>query len=278
MAISRFAVATRDRGEAVRYDLTARQFVPILSGASVTDLTYSTDGRWLAYASYPEGSLWRSRSDGTDRMQLTYPPMEVVEPFISPDGSKVAFNSVDNDVYVVDMNGGEPQKIVEKAAFPVWSPDGNSLVVLKSFTNIKFELQIVDAHSGKATSIPSSNDKIGSCWIDQNTLVSTTRDFKKLVAYDVRTGKWSDFLAGSFTNWTNTLDRKYLVLATAGAEPVLQRLRVADRQLETIASLKGFTRVVNHGWTQLRVAPDGSPTLTHAVDSSEIYALNVKWP
>jgi hypothetical protein len=36
--------------------------------------------------------------------------------------------------------------------------------------------------------------------------------------------------------------------------------------------------VVNHGWTQLRVAPDGSPTLTRSVDSSEIYALNVKWP
>jgi hypothetical protein len=94
----------------------------------------------------------------------------------------------------------------------------------------------------------------------------------------VRTGKWSDFLAGSFTNWTNTPDRKYLVLATAGADPVLQRLRLADRHLETITSLKGFTRVVNHAWTQLRVAPDGSPTLTRAVDSSEIYALNVKWP
>jgi hypothetical protein len=72
---------------AVRYDLTARQFVPILSGDSATDLTYSTDGKWVAYASYPERSLWRSRSDGTDRVPLTYPPMEVVEPFISPDGA-----------------------------------------------------------------------------------------------------------------------------------------------------------------------------------------------
>ena len=273
-----FAVATKDRGEAVRYDLTARQFVPILSGDSATDLTYSTDGKWVAYASYPERSIWRSRSDGTERMQLTYPPMEVVEPFISPDGTKVAFSSVDRDVFVIDMNGGEPQKIVEKAAFPVWSPDGSSFVVFKMLADRKFELQIVDAHSGKATSIPSSSDKIGTCWIDQNTFVSSTRDFTKLVAYDVRTGKWSDFLVGSFTNWTNTLDRKYVVLATAGAEPVLQRLRVADRHLETITSLKGFTRVVNHGWTQLRVAPDGSPTLTRSVDSSEIYALNVKWP
>jgi eukaryotic-like serine/threonine-protein kinase len=272
-----FAVATKDRGEAVRYDLTARQFVPILSGDSATDLTYSTDGKWVAYASYPERSLWRSRSDGTDRMQLTYPPMEVVEPFISPDGTKVAFSSRGDDVFLIDMNGGEPQKIVEKAAYPVWSPDGSSFVVLKLLGDRKAELQIVDAHSGKATSIHSSNDKIGSCWIDQNTVVSTMRDFTKLVAYDVRTGKWTDFLVGSFANWTNTLDRKYVLLATAEAEPALQRLRIADRHLETITSLKGFARVVN-GWTQLRAAPDGSPTLTRAVDSSEIYALNVKWP
>ena len=273
-----FAVATKDRGELVRYDLTARQFVPILSGDSATDLTYSTDGKWVAYASYPERSLWRSRSDGTDRMQLTYPPMEVVEPFISPDGTKVVFGSLDNDVFLIDMNGGEPQKIVGKATYPGWSPDGSSFVVLKLLADHKSELQIVDTHSGKTTSIPSSNDKILTCWIDQNTLVSSPKDFTKLVAYDLRTGKWSDFLVGSFTNWTNTLDRKYLVLATAGAEPALQRLRVADRHLETITSLKGFTRVVNLGWTQLRVAPDGSPTLTRAVDSSEIYALNVKWP
>jgi hypothetical protein len=141
-----------------------------------------------------------------------------------------------------------------------------------------FEVQVVDAHSGKVTTIPSSNDKIGSCWIGQNTLVAETLDFKKLVAYDVRTAKWSDFLVGSFANIMCTPDGKYVLLATAGADPVLQRFRVADRHLETLTNLKGFNRVVNFGWTQLRAAPDGSPTLTRAVDSSEIYALGVRWP
>ena len=131
-------------------------------------------------------------------MQLTYPPMEVKEPFISPDGTKVAIGSRDNDVFLIDMNGGEPQKIVEKAAYPIWSPDGSSFVVSKWLADAESpELQIVDAHSGKTTPIPSSNDKIGSCWIDQNTVVSTTRDFAKLVAYDLRTGKWHDFLRGA---------------------------------------------------------------------------------
>ena len=38
------------------------------------DPTFSSDGKWVAYASYPDYTLWRSRTDGTDRLQLTDPP------------------------------------------------------------------------------------------------------------------------------------------------------------------------------------------------------------
>jgi hypothetical protein len=62
------------------------------------------------------------------------------------------------------------------------------------------------------------------------------------------------------------------------SEASIQRIRVADRNVETVTSLKDFTRVANFGSPQLRAAPDGSPTLTRAVDSEEVYALNVCWP
>ena len=38
-------------------------------------------------------SVWRSRSDGTERMQVTFPPMDARFPVISPDGTKVAFHT-----------------------------------------------------------------------------------------------------------------------------------------------------------------------------------------
>ena len=72
-----FALGTKQRGELVRYDMKSHQFVPFLSGISATDPTFSRDGKWVAYASYPDHTLWRSRSDGSERMQLTYPPMDV---------------------------------------------------------------------------------------------------------------------------------------------------------------------------------------------------------
>jgi hypothetical protein len=75
-----------------------------------------------------------------------------------------------------------------------------------------------------------------------------------------------------------THDGKYVVLATAGPEPILQRLRVGDHHLETPTALKGFTRLANLSWTQLRIAADGSPVITRAADNPQIYALSVKWP
>ena len=89
-----FAIGTKPRGELVRYDARTRQFVPFLGGISAIDPTFSRDGQWVAYTSYSDHTLWRSRTDGTDRLQLTYPPMAVSMPFISPDGKQVSFSEV----------------------------------------------------------------------------------------------------------------------------------------------------------------------------------------
>src|SRR5437660_1233711 len=90
-------------------------------------------GRWVAYQSYPDRSLWRSRIDGSERLQLTYPPTHVFYPRISPDGTKVAYGSEDENgivnAYIVSMDGGVATKIMDNAINAVnWSPDGNSVV------------------------------------------------------------------------------------------------------------------------------------------------------
>jgi eukaryotic-like serine/threonine-protein kinase len=123
-----FALGTKQRGELVRYDMKSKQFVPFLGGISATDPTFSRDGKWVTYASYPDHTLWRSRSDGTERLQLTFPPLDVRFPFISPDGTKVAFHNDKNEIFVVSMEGGTPQKITGDAFYATWSPDGNYLL------------------------------------------------------------------------------------------------------------------------------------------------------
>ena len=122
-----FVLGTKQRGELVRYDMKSHQFLPFLSGISATDPTFSRDGRWVAYASSSDHTLWRSRSDGSERMQLTFPPTDVDFPAISPDGTKISFHTDKRELFVIGMEGGTPQKISDNGWYASWSPDGNYL-------------------------------------------------------------------------------------------------------------------------------------------------------
>jgi Tol biopolymer transport system component len=66
-----FAVGDQLRGELSRYDTKSGQFVPYLEGISARDVSFSSDGQWVAYVTYPDSALWRSRIDGTRKLQLT---------------------------------------------------------------------------------------------------------------------------------------------------------------------------------------------------------------
>ncbi len=288
-----FAIGSKERGQLVRYDMKVQQFVPLLGGISATDATYSQDGNWVAYTMFPEHTLWRSRSDGSERMQLTYPPMQVWEPFISPDGTKVVFDAMgggsvvsagnqgqDSKVCVIDLNGGEPRTVSPNAWSPKWSPDGRLVAynLIKPDDNYTGQIEVAEIATGKKTEIPSPEGKLGAFWLDAQTMVAANTDLRKLMIFDFRTGKWTDLVAATLENWINSQDGKYVYYAAGGVESSIQRIRVADHHVETVTSLKDFTRVQNFGAPQLRMAADGSPTLTRAVDSEEVYALIVRWP
>jgi hypothetical protein len=98
-----FADGFQAHGELVRYDSASRAFVPFLAGISAGDLSFSRDAKWIAYVFYPERILWRSRADGSDRLQLTYPPTVAGLPHWSPDSTQLAF---------VDLQAGRPWKIL----------------------------------------------------------------------------------------------------------------------------------------------------------------------
>ena len=114
--------------------------------------------------------------------------------------------------------------------------------------------------------------------MDDHTIVAGQPN--GLATLDLKTQKWNELASGTFVNFAASPDGKYLYFTTGGAEPKAQRLRLADRQIETITSLKDFRRVVDpvEQSTQLGVAPDGSPIFARDIGTQEIYSLNIRWP
>lgn len=278
-----FAIGTKRRSELVHYDLKLHQFLPFLGDIAALDPTFSRDGKWVAYASYPDHTLWRSRSDGTERMQLTYPPLDAATPSISPDGKRVAFRTSNWDLYVIGIDGGPTQLIEKHSDRPSWSPDEN-LLLFTSYTDApivestRSYLQVFDFRTGKTSAVPSSQGKQGALWINQDEFVTTPYIATKFLTFDFKTQTWTDLLAGNFVDWVVSPDSKYLYFTTGGTEPKAQRLRFADHQVETFTSLKDFRRVTDWAATEINVAPDGSPIFARDIGSQEIYALTLRWP
>src|SRR5262249_8162147 len=128
-------IGEQRRGELMRLDSKTGQFVPYLSGISVQDVDVSQDGQWIAYVSYPDGILWRSRIDGSQRLQLTAPPVQSTLPRWSPDGKQIAFSASisggKSKIHMVAADGGKLAQLTVTDRFetdPTWASDQNSLM------------------------------------------------------------------------------------------------------------------------------------------------------
>lgn len=274
-----FAVGAQLRGELVRYDPKTQEFLPYLGGISAGDPTFSRDGKWMAYLSYPEHTLWRTRVDGSDRLQLTYSPTMVIFPRISPDGTKVAFSDSSGVPYVVSMNGGTPQKLTDYGVAPDWSPDGNFLATTV-YLEGAYRSRVIDVRNGNVTLVPNSKDTLGPWYATQDTLIAIASDQSKLVRYNFKTQKWSDILTSpdKFVNWLTSPDGKYFYYSTGGSDPTVFRLRLSDDAVEQVVKLKNV-RLANDldVGPKLNVTPDNSVLVLRDIGTEEVYALSVNW-
>jgi len=287
-----FAIGEQRRGELERFDAKSDQFVPYLAGVSATDVSFSRDGQWVAYTTYPEPSIWRSRIDGSDKLQLTRRPFVAVGPTWSPDGKKVQFAGADPDktgaIYMIAAEGGVPQQVLSDPTsdlFPEgWTPDGKSIVFeksrLKGSSNFQNDLEMLDIQAGKILVLPGSESLMASALSpDGRFLAATTTDRLKLMLFDFTTQKWTELAKADIgsVNWTR--DGKYLYFDSgSGLDSAISRLRIADRKLERVTGLKDFRRVEFSLYPWSGLTPDGAPLLLRDIGTQEVYALDFEAP
>ncbi len=281
-----FAVGEQKRGELVRYDAKTQQFVPYLSGMSADCLDFSRDGDWITYTAYPDGSLWRSKVDSTERRQLSFPPMQAFLPRWSPDGKQIAFAALlpgkPWKIYLVSADGGSPQQLTAEERYEndvTWSPDGNSLIFgAGSFDSPStFGIYLLDLRTRRESLLPGSKGLFSPRWSPDGRYVAAMPvGGKKGVLFDFSTQQWADLInqRTGAPHWSR--DGKYLYFSSAG--PAWYRLQISDRKLEQVASLKDLRLASGawgawHGWT-----PDGAPLVLRDVGAQDIYALEWQAP
>jgi hypothetical protein len=96
--------------------------------------------------------------------------------------------------------------------------------------------------------------------------------------FDFKTRKWTklESIDAGFPNWSR--DSNYLYFLSSGSDAAIYRVRISDRKLEKIVSLRGIRLTIGEVGTWCGLAPDDSPLVLRDVGSQEIYALDLQLP
>ena len=280
-----FAVVGFRRGELEHYDTRSKAFEPFLGGISAEGVSFSKDGQWVAYVTYPEGILWRSKRDGSDKLQLSSSPFYAMLPRWSPDGKEVAFYTYQPDqpdkqlrIYLVPSGGGAPQELTPNypglQMDPGWSPDGKSLV-FGGPNSGPTAIQVVDVKTRQVSLIPGSKGLFSPRWSpDGRYLVAMPADQSGLMLFDFKTRKWSTLFEGipEFLNWSRD-GRFVYFLQLHGNSPGVERVSVPDGKFEEVASLKGLQITGSFG-SWLGLTPDDAPLVLKDAGTQEIVSMD----
>jgi Tol biopolymer transport system component len=291
-----YATCATERSEAFVYRPGVGEWAPheFAPDPSPKQIVWSPDGEWVAWVRFPEGTLWRSRIDGSRKLRLTEPgDLGVTMPRWSPDGQRISFirstlEGVPLRGFVVSRDGQELRPITEDEYLQdttAWSPNGRVVVDSMSEKEGERALRVVDLDTGEWEELPGTDGYIG---------VNSSPDGRLLVAHewegvpgdvypgqvhllDWETGDWEDLdVGGGMLNWS--ADGRFLYHFCGEAEGYAMgtycRLDLDTGEMEKVAEASSLADVTF--WVS--VDPDGRIIGQRALTSHDIHAWDLVLP
>jgi Tol biopolymer transport system component len=280
-----YVIGRQMRGEVERWDARGQQWVQTLGGISAEFVEYSLDGQWITYVSFPDDTLWKSRIDGTQRLQLTFAPLQVHQPHWSPDGKWIAFHGygrgTKSRMYRISSEGGQAEPLTNAEhteLAPAWSPDGKEV----TFSYAPFierspetlGVFILDLATRAKRKLPGSEGFIAAGWSpDGRYLSATSIRNQEIEIFDFQTESWAALAPGyGLPQWSR--DGSYLYYLHSGPDSAVMRVRLSDRKVERVASLTGIRLAGSMTGLVFGLTPQGAPLILRDTGTEEIYSLD----
>ena len=282
-----WALGVKPTAELVKYDAAHENYEKVLSGISATDMDFSPDGKWVSYVLIPDGTMWRSRADGSEKVQLTFAPERAALPRWAPDGKQIAYVSSrtgqPSRIMVISQQGGKatPAHAENHGQIDAnWSADGKRMIYGYVFGTPDMSINMLDLRSHKITKIAGSDGLFSPRWSpDGRYLVALSLDFTKVMLFDFQTQKWSTWFtdaAGSVSYPLWSSDSKFLYFDDMVTdEETIRRVKLGEDHAERVYALRHIDRYLGPWGYWVGQAPDGSWMFVRDRSTQEVYSLNV---
>jgi Tol biopolymer transport system component/DNA-binding winged helix-turn-helix (wHTH) protein len=283
-----FAVSPQLQGTVLKLDPKSGRTEPYrVEGVGVR---FSRDRKWMVYLVPSARTLWRSRVNGTDALQLTSPPLRAGLFSLSPDGKQVAFTARAADglykLYIVPSSGGAVRQSIpgdRQEVDPNWSPDGSSIMfgrppdVLAEHGMAK-AIYLLNLKSGQITTLPGSEGMFSPRWTPDGRYVIAMphNNWDRLMRFDFATRKWSELVPYDAANPTLSPEGEWVYFDTEHDGRAVSRVRVRDGRIEHVFRIADVGRgTLMSCRLAAAIDLDGSPLLDCVVNNSELYVLNL---
>jgi Tol biopolymer transport system component/DNA-binding winged helix-turn-helix (wHTH) protein len=281
-----FCIGANTRRELFHFNLASHRAEPYLSNVrSARRPEHAHRADRIAWISI-DGTLWRGKEDGTERVQLISAPMSVYMARWSQDDLRLLVMAKQPGtpyrIYSVSSDGGDLQLLLDESrnqADPDWGPGGTA-VVFGRFPNYAAEatapkdIRILDLASKRVSILPESTGMFSPRWSpDGRYIAAMTLDQHRLMVFDRNTAKWSPVAEGIIHNPVWSPDGRDLYFQALQEDEVpIYRVSVTDRRLERICDRNIASSADSIQFWGL--APDGGPIGSFIFWNADVYGVN----
>ena len=257
-----------------------------LSAASLAE--YSPDGKWIAWLNASDNSLWRSRVDGSERIQLTTPLQRIFTMKWSPDDRRLAVMGLEPGkpwkIYLIDAEGGKLMPVLNEdrnEADPAWAPDGQSIVFGRLPDRMDNgqpkAIYLVNLQTGKVAEIPGSTGLFSPRLSpDGRFIAAMPLDQRALLLFDRITGRWATLTAQGVGDptWSHDSRSIYFQDFLATGKPIY-RIAVPAGKPQLIATIDNLRPIAATDYRLIGLAPGDLPVVTADTPAVNLYEVDL---
>jgi Tol biopolymer transport system component/DNA-binding winged helix-turn-helix (wHTH) protein len=257
-----------------------------LSAAALAQ--FSPDGQWVAWLNAADLSLWRSRIDGSERIELTSPPLRIFTMKWSPDHQRLAVMAEEPGkpwkIYLIDADGGKLTPAFDEErnqADPTWTPDGKSIVFGRPPNRMDNgqpkAIYLLNLETKKIDEIPGSEGLFSPRLSpDGRYLVAMPLDQHALLLFDRQTNRWNTLTAHSAgdPSWSHDSRFVYFQDFLETGKPIY-RIAAPNGKAEAMATISNLEPIAATDYRLIGLAPGDLPVVTARTPAVNLYQVDL---